>query len=91
MFFFFFCSVHSKNQIRFLAVFEKNCVNPNDEKSPVEVEFYLINSNGDYSTSMNEEFINLLDNHRFDFKSNVRIRLMIIKNNNAILLHYVFF
>lgn len=64
-------SVHSTNQIRFLNAFEKHCLNPNDEKSPVEVEFYLINSNGDYNTLMNEEFINLLDNHRFDYKSNV--------------------
>jgi len=77
--FFFFGSVHSKNQVRFLSVFEKNCLNPNNEKSPVEVEFYLINSNGDYSTLMNEEFINLLDNHRFDYKSNVSIRLIIMQ------------
>ncbi|CAH1711934.1 unnamed protein product [Aphis gossypii] len=64
-------SVNSKDQIRFLNVVEKQCLNPNDEKSPVEVEFYLINSNGDYNTLMNEEFISLLDNHRFDYKSNV--------------------
>ncbi|XP_060863621.1 mucin-2-like [Metopolophium dirhodum] len=64
-------SVHSKNQIRFLNVFEKHCFHPNDEKSPVEVEFYLLNSNGDYNTFMNEEFLNLLHNHPFDYKSNV--------------------
>jgi len=68
----YFLSVNSKDQIRFLNVVEKQCLNPNDEKSPVEVEFYLINSNGDYNTLMNEEFISLLDNHRFDYKSNVR-------------------
>uniref|UniRef100_A0A2H8THE0 Tyrosine-protein phosphatase non-receptor type 7 n=1 Tax=Melanaphis sacchari TaxID=742174 RepID=A0A2H8THE0_9HEMI len=73
-------SVNSKNQIRFLNTVEKQCLNPDDEKSPVEVEFYLMNSNGDYSTLMNEEFISLLDNHRFDYKSDI-IRAKFMKRS----------
>lgn len=63
--------MRTENQIRFLNVNGKECLNPNNEKRPVEVEFYLINSNGENNSYMNEEFINLLDNHRFDYKSNV--------------------
>lgn len=37
------------------------------------VEFYFVNGNGEHNTYMHEEFINLLDNHRFDYKSNVRV------------------
>lgn len=66
-------SVRTENQIRFLNINEKECLNPNDERTPVEVEFYLINSDGEYDAYINEEFINLFDNHQFDYKSNVCI------------------
>lgn len=60
-----------KEQIQFLNVNENECLNPNNEKSPVGVDFYLIDSNGDYNKYINEEFINLLDNNQFDYKLNV--------------------
>lgn len=65
--------VHTKNQIRFLNINTKKCINPNDEKRPVEVEFYLLDSDGNYSPKVNKEFVSLLDNHRFEYKSNVCI------------------
>lgn len=64
-------SVRTENQIRFLNVNERKCMDPNDEKSPVGVEFYLVNDGGDYNSYMNEEFISLLDKHRLDYKLNV--------------------
>jgi len=67
-----FCfSVRTKNQIRFLNINENECSKPNNENRPVGVEFYLIDSNGENNSFMNEEFINLLDNYRFDYKLNV--------------------
>lgn len=71
--FFFFYSVRTKNQIQFLNVNERECLNVNDENRPVGVEFYFVNSDGEHNTYMHEEFINLLDNHRFEYKSNVRV------------------
>lgn len=68
-----FCySVRTKNQIRFLKIDENECLNPNNEKRPVGVEFYLIDSNGENNSYMNEEFVNLLGNYQFDYKLNVR-------------------
>lgn len=70
--FIFLCySVRMKNQIRFLNINERKCLNPNDEKSPVSVEFYLVNNDGNYNSYMNEEFINLLEKHQFDYKLSV--------------------
>lgn len=63
--------MQTRDQIQFLNVNENECLSPNNEKSPVRVEFYLIDSNGDYDTDMHEEFINLLDNNQFDYKLNV--------------------
>lgn len=41
------------------------------------VEFYLINSNGNFDMKINKEFISLLqDNHKFDYKSNVCIMIL---------------
>lgn len=65
--------MRTENQIRFLNVNKKECLNPDDEKIPVGVEFYLINSDGEYDAYMNEEFISLFDHHQFDYKSNVCI------------------
>jgi len=77
--------VRTGNQIRFLNINENECLNPNSEERPVEVEFYLINSNGESNLYLNEEFINLLENHRFDYKLNVRI---IQVENNVIEFYY---
>lgn len=63
--------MHKKNQIRFLNVNGNDCLDPNDETRPVGVELYLVNSDGDYDSYINEEFKNLFDHYLFDYKSNV--------------------
>lgn len=64
--------MHTKNQIQFLNVNEKECLNPDDESRPVEVKFYFVINNGENSKySVHKEFVDLLKNQRFDYKSNV--------------------
>ncbi|XP_050520396.1 serine-rich adhesin for platelets-like [Daktulosphaira vitifoliae] len=64
-------NVSSIDQIKFINLDEQICEEPDAENYPVGIEFYLTNFDGDYSTLTNEEFVNLLDRHRLDYKLDV--------------------
>lgn len=80
--------IQSNNQIRFLNFDKKRCFDSNDDKRPVEVEFYLLDSDGKYNPKINKEFVSLLDNHRFEYKSNVCIMHIQLRLERVIKLYW---
>lgn len=63
--------MRAKDQVRLVNVNERECAD-GGRTTPVAVELYLLGADGAYDAAANEEFVGLLDNHRFEYRSNVR-------------------